>query len=177
MALAVIGMIFAALTFGEKAPTADPMDGYKVSGTSLQGLVASPGTTMSFAGDKTNPIAYAVLGADFKANEQKSPGVFTLMAPQYSKAYAGKKLRLTVRARAGKTKPSRQFFMAFFAFTEGRKGWQKFEPTAEFQDFEVITKLGAYNAEQPEIYFAVWPDSSGDGRTLEVESFEVEIIE
>jgi len=169
-------MVWFAYNYGEREEI-DPSQGFVIDGTLLQMLTASPGTSLTLKGDGINPISSAVMGADFKSNVQPSPGVFAVLGPEYSKAYAGKDLVLTVRARAAAEKPSEKFMIGFFPYTTGRVRWQTFKPTPDYNDFTIETTLGPYNAEQPEIYFGVWPDKDGERRSIEVQRYEVRISE
>jgi len=169
-------MVFFAVNYGERQPI-NPEDGYVVEGDLLQTLTPTPGTVLSFKGDNTNPIAYAIMSAEHNDNKDISAGVFTVLGSDYSKAYAGKELTITIRARAGQSKPADTFLVAFLASTGGRIKWQPFTPTKDFSDFVLTTKLGTFNAEKPEIYFGVWPDAKGKGRSIEVEKYEVRVTE
>ncbi len=174
MTLIAGAMVFFALNYGERQPI-DPEDGYVIEGDLLQTLTPTPGTVLSFKGDSTNPIAYAVMSADYNDNKDISAGVFTVLGEEYFKAYAGENLTITVRARAAKRKPSDTFLISFLAPTAGRIKWQPFVPTEEFTDFVLTTKLGPFKPEKPEIYFGIWPDAKGDGRGIEVEKYEVRV--
>lgn len=167
-------MVWFALQYGDREEI-DPSQGFVIEGTLLQMLTASPGTSLSLEGDGINPISSAVMGADFKSNVQPSAGVFAVLGPEYSKAYAGKDLVLTVRAKAADDKPSEKFMIGFFPYTTGRVKWQTFEPSADYENFTISTTLGPYNAEQPEIYFGVWPDKDGQSRSIEVQRYEVRL--
>ena len=177
--IAMIGaaMIAFALRAGGPAEVVDPLKGYEVSGTMLQILTVAPGTTMELKGDGVNPISYAVMSAHAGPEEAPSAGIFAMMGEEYSRAYAGKTLNLTIRARAGQKNPAPQFLIGFFKRGKGRLTWQKFTPTAEYSEYNLTTILGPFDAEQPELYFGIWPDAKGKGQTIEVESYKVSVAE
>jgi len=166
-------MVFFAWSRGEAPEPITAADGFVIKGPDLQRLTAAPGTTLSFSKD----YSHAVMGADFTSDVQKSAGVFVLLDARYSEVLAGKDLEITVRARAGTSKPSQQFMVTFLPHTSGKVRWKTFEPTAEFQDYKLTTTLGPFLKDQPEIYFGIWPDKDGRSRTLEVEKYEIRVAE
>jgi len=81
-----------------------------------------------------------------------------------------------VRARAAQSNPADRFSIGFFTFTDGKVPWRHFTPSRSFSDYELTTTLGAYNAEQPEIYFGIWPDTDGNRGVIEVEKYEIVVV-
>lgn len=168
--LVVCAMVYFALNWGDGPREGRPDEGWVVQGADLDGLVASPGTFVTMKG-----VDSAILRADFTADQQPSQGVFTTLAGSFAKSYSGKKLKLTIRAKAADDNPATKFQMAFLIVPaiKGRFGWRDFALTDEFQDFTVTTKLGTFDVNDPVIYFGVWPDAEGKGGQIEVTKFEV----
>lgn len=171
----VVGaMIYLAMNWGEGPSYGNPNDGWVVKGADLNGLTRSPGTELVMKG-----VDKAVLKANFTAKEMPSQGVFTTLSGEYSRAFSGRKLELTIRARAADQNPSDTFQIALLTVppVKGRFGWKDFQPTSEYQDFSITTRLDEFPEGKPVIYLGVWPDKEGKGGQIEVERFEVKPLD
>lgn len=175
-------MLFAGAMIAYALSLADYEDikgenGVVLEGRSLSTLYSSEGVSYSIAGDNVNPHAYAVLSAHVsRANAPPSAGVFLTLAPKDSQAFAGKPLRVTIRARKGRATPLETFDMAYFGQRgAGQSPWQSFELTRDFKDysFEFTPKPVATQGND---YVGIWPDVQGRGRTLDVKWLKVEVI-
>ncbi len=167
-------LIYLALNWGEGPSYGNPENGWVVEGADLNGLTKSPGTTLTMKG-----VDKAILKGNFTAKEMPSQGVFTTLSGDYSRAYGGRELELTIRARAADENPSETFQIGFFTVppVKGRFFWRDFTPTPEYQDFTIKTRLEEFPPGKPVIYFGVWPDKDGKGGQIEVERFEVRPVE
>jgi len=167
-------MVYIALNWGDGPHEGNPDDGWVIEGAELDGLVPSPGTFLTMKGTDS-----AILTADFRVDQTRSQGVFTTLAGNYAKSYGGKKLQLTIRAKAADENPAQTFQIAFLPVpsVKGRFGWRDFTPTDKFQDFVITTKLAAFDVDDPVIYFGVWPDKDGKGGGIEVERYAVRPID
>jgi len=163
-------MIYIAMSWGEGAQPINPEEGFVLQGAELQYLTKSPGTNADIVG-----VDHMVMSADFRADQQPSQGVFATLGADYAKAYGGRKLELTIRARAAQSQPAGEFQIAFLTLppVKGSFTWRNFAPTSEFQDFKVTTTLGSFDVDNPVLYLGVWPDAKGKGRAIEVERYEV----
>jgi len=174
--MALIGalMVYMALYWGEGPEPINPEEGYLVKGPELQYLVKSPGTSSELMG-----VDYVVMSASFKADEEPSQGVFTTLGAEFAKAYEGRKLELIIRARAGSERPAKSFQIAFLTVppVNGSFTWREFTPSPEFIDHKIPITLGKFPSDEAVMYLGIWPDADGDRRTIEVERYEVRLIE
>ncbi len=171
-------IIYQAFYWGGGPEPINPEEGYVVKGTELQYLKPSPGTFTELEG-----LDHAVMSADARADQRPSQGVFTTLGPDYAQAYQGRTLDLTVRAKSGGQNPSDSLQIAFLTVPaiKGRFGWRKFPLTSEYQDITIRVKLAdftdeimdAADVDDPVVYFGIWPDPEGKGRTIHVKSYAV----
>jgi len=166
--------IYFALHWGGDPNYGDPDEGWVVEGTDLNGLTRSPGTELSMKG-----VDKAILRANFRADEQPSQGVFTTLSGDYSSAYGGRTLELTIRARAADENPAETFQLALLTVppVKGRFGWRNHKATNEYKDFVIKTKLESFQSRDPVIYFGIWPDAEGKGGQIEIERISVKPID
>jgi len=175
------GSIAFALSFGGKYATVDERDiiqtGYVVEGVDLSRLMSAQGTSYDIAGDASNPAAYAVMAAHMTGEKAgASAGVFATLGPAYEKAMAGQTLRITVRARKGRSNPSDRFQVGYFTVGAGDSQWQSFNPGQDFADYSFTFKPGLPEGEPGNDYLGIWPDPSGDSGTIDVERMSVTIV-
>ena len=173
MALIAGAMIYVALYWGGGPQPINPEEGYVVQGTELQFLTKSPGTN-----SELNGLNYAVMSASFRPDQQPSQGVYTTLDATYAKAYEGRKIELVLRARAGQENPTDKIQIAFLTVppVKGRFGWRDHTVEAEFSDIRIPVNLGEFDVSDPVIYFGIWPDPEGKGRTVEVEKILVKPV-
>lgn len=174
---AIIAMVAYALSLAEY--TSGPLTGkFVIEGQSLNTLYAAEGVSFSIAGDTNNPNAYAVMSAHVsRANAPRSAGVFATLGPADEKRFAGQDLKVTIRARKGRGAALSSFDMGYFTAGAGDSGWKTFELTNAFRDFSFTFTPGLPKGDPGNDYFGVWPDVDGQGRTMDVESMTIEIIE
>lgn len=163
-------MVYVAFYWGGGPQPVNPEEGYLVKGTELQYLTPSPGTNT-----KLVELDFATMSADFRPEQSPSQGVFTTLDSSYAKAYEGRQIELTVRARAGQTNPSDKIQIAFLTVppVKGRFGWREFSIGPDFEDIKIPVQLDAFDVSDPVIYFGIWPDPEGKGRTVDVELMQV----
>lgn len=151
-------------------------DGLIVSGNDLKTLALAPGTVAEFSKD-ANGQTIAVLSTNIARNMvSPSAGVFVILGPRFKKAFAGRKLRLTLRARSSSIDPLNSFDMAYFALGGGRTGWKRFTLTDRFEDY-ILTFRPAVVTDGPNTdYFGVWPGQDGNNAKMDVQSFRIEVI-
>jgi hypothetical protein len=87
----------------------------------------------------------------------------------------GKRIKVTVSARAADQGPPQPFAIAYSAGDLGTSGWRVFTPSAEFDDYsfvyQVPTKVGAAH------HVGIWSDISGRGAPLAVRSISIGKVE
>lgn len=174
--MAIIAMIAFAYTRGRHAavPTGST---FIVEGQNLNTLYAAQGVSFSIAGDAENPNAYAVLSAHVsRANAPPSAGVFVTLPPAYKEMYAGQALRISITARKGRGSKLESFDVGYLTTDAGASGWQTFEVTNDFEDFEFAFTPGKPGAPGGSDYVGIWPDVDGESRTLDVKEIRVEPV-
>lgn len=178
IAILLIGAAIAyALSFAEHPQNIDYSQGYEISGDSLQTLFASDGTSVSIAGDGSNPSAYAVLSAHVsKEIAPPSAGVFTTLSPEFEKAFAGQTIRVTVTARQGQATPVEEFDIIYVTAGAGDSPWHTFTPNDEFQTYSFTFEPDLPTGAPGNDYVGIWPDVEGKQRTLDVKSIKIDII-
>lgn len=175
-ALIIGGIIYYALSFRVDAAPVDP-NIFDVSGTDLVELFPSPGTTVSLSADANGDTVLAILSAHTsRALSPPSAGVFGTLGPVHEASFGGKPVRITVRARAGRTTPSETFELGYFTAGAGDSEWQSFQISDDFTDHSFVYIPNPPRGEAGNDYVGIWPDPSGQNGTIEVMSVRVEKI-
>ncbi|WP_017932383.1 hypothetical protein [Robiginitomaculum antarcticum] len=178
IAAMVVGALFAG---GQaqlrKQPDIDPVaDGYTVDGEGLRALIASPGTTVRYAGELDLAGEYAIAVAHMtRAAAPPSAGVFAELRPVYEAAFAEKPIIVTVRARAGRDNPAEQFAAAYYTAGVGDSGLKTFTLTDTFEDYSFTFTPNKPKGDPGTDFVGIWPDMSGQSKTIEIERFSVNI--
>lgn len=175
--LVICAMVIFAMTRGQYEVLEQGAD-FRVEGNSLNTLYAAEGVSFSIAGDAVNPNSYAVLSAHVsRANAPPSAGVFVTLTPAFRQAFAGKELRITVRARKGRATPLDSFDVAYLSegAAAGSSGWRTFPLSNEFEDVSFTYTPKNSNSGSGTDYVGIWPDVAGEGRTMDVKFIEVAI--
>lgn len=151
--------------------------GYELKGEDLIQLVASPGTNYDFFAPQNTEAAYVKLYSHVPRDKaDASAGVFAPIPSQYTQLFQEKTIRLTVKARAGRTDPLKTFDAGYFSLTAGSTNWKTFDLTDEFQkySFEFMPLKAAPSGEVD--YFGIWPGVEGKQKTMDVETMHIQII-
>lgn len=169
--LIIGGMIAYAMSFSvDNTPI--NVDIYERQGIELEELFPSPGTTVymgSFGED-----SYAVLSAHMNRDiAVSSAGVFGTLGPAYESNFGGATIRIAVRAKQGEISPSPAMELGYFTSGVGDSEWQKFELLDEYADYSFDFTPNP-PTEKGNDYIGIWPDPSGKGGTIDVQSVRVE---
>ncbi len=174
-ALIIGGMIYYALSFKvDNAPK--NIDIYERSGSALAGLFPSPGTTLKAPSNAAAIDNFATLAAHMTREiAPPSAGVFATLGPAYETNFGGSTVRVSVRARSGRVNPSPVMELGYFTNGVGDSGWQKFTLTSKFSDysFDFSPKIPTDKGND---YIGIWPDPTGHGGTIEVQSMRIERV-
>jgi len=171
--LFVAAMIWFALSFQvDNAPA--NADVYLRSGTELEELFPSPGTTIIM--ENSGQGVVAILSAHMSREiAPPSAGVFGTLGPVYESNFGGAKIRISARARKAPQSASSQFELGYFTSGVGDSDWQRFDLTDEFADYSF-----EFSPNPPQDkgndYVGIWPDPSGKGGTIELMSLKVERV-
>lgn len=174
----ICAMVIFAMTRGQHEVLEQGAD-FRVEGQSLNTLYAAEGVSFSIAGDAVNPNSYAVLSAHVsRANAPPSAGVFVTLTPAYRQAFAGKELRITIRARKGRATPLDSFDIAYLSegVAAGSSGWRTFPLSNEFEDISFTYTPKNTDGAPGTDYVGIWPDVEGNGRTMDVKFIKVAVV-
>lgn len=171
-AMVIAGMVAYALSFEvNEAPV--NADLYERQGAGLSILFPSPGTTVKPPDIEASSENYAVLASHMSRDiAPPSAGVFATLGPAYERNFAGQTIDITVRARRGRENPSPRMDVNYITPGVGQTDWRTFELSEDFTDYT----LEFSPVKSPDIinhYLGIWPDNSGNGKTVEIESVRV----
>ncbi len=178
--LAIMGIIVLSMLPGRSSSGASAEEiiakGYELSGAGLQKLTAAPGTIINFGNDGNGAIAYAVLASIMpKKLAGASAGVFGTLSPDHEKAFAGKKLKITIAARRSAQDPLETFQMAYFTAGVGDSGWKNFPLTGGFKDYSFTFTPNAPTGKASNDFIGIWPGEAGKHKNMDVRSIKVEV--
>ncbi|MBC6402057.1 MAG: hypothetical protein GDA39_05170 [Hyphomonadaceae bacterium] len=172
--LVVGAIIVFAMSFSTEYDV-DPSGGLVVEGEALRNLTAAPGTLIELDSDLSGSDVYAVMSANARKEDAPSAGIFVALSPGYQKVFFGHPVRFSVEARSGTDNGSDSFEFAFFS-PKSASGWRKFELTDEFKRYGFEFTPENIQIDYRGAYFGIWPDETGDGRTVHVRRMWIERI-
>jgi len=179
-ALIVAIMIAVALSFGESVDLTECeiwTAGYEMKGEDLARLTAQPGTQAVFVAASGGEPAYARLSSTASRDSlPPGPGVFAPLGPQYERAFASRKLRMTVTARASRMSPLETFDIGYFSAGSGDSGWQRETLSPEWKDYTVEHELGALTDRQGLDHASVWPGETAELLNVDVQNIRVQVL-
>ena len=150
--------------------------GYVLSGNNLQHLTSGPGTLVGFANDEAGMVTHVIASTNLPKNMvAASAGLFGTLGPNYERAFGGKELKITVRARASGDNPLEQFQAAYFTGGAGSSGWKNFALTPEYSDYSFTFTPRKSEGKAGVDYIGIWPGIEGKGQTMDVKFFKVEV--
>lgn len=177
-ALIVVVIIAVCLSFGERIDFTDCEiwdKGYTMSGEDLVRLTAQPGTQAVFVAAAGGEPAYARLTSTAAHESLPSkPGVFAPLGPQYERAFAANKLRMTVTARASRVNPLETFDIGYFSAGSGDSNWERHTLTPDWSDYVLEYSLKALTERQGLDHASIWPGETAE--LLNVDIKEIRVI-
>ena len=176
----IIGMIYYAMSKADYEELTQEMileQGFVVKGEDLSTLTASPGTLYSYTGQTPAGAPYVTLKTNVaRENAIPSTGVFAALGYNYEAAFATQNLRMTVRARQGRTDPLTDFDMGYFTGDGVSTGWVRKTLTQDWQDFTLdftpTTPINDHGVD----YAGVWPGDKGRNETMDVRFIKIDIM-
>jgi hypothetical protein len=103
-------------------------------------------------------------------------GAYVQLKPDVSSELAGKRVQLTIWARAANENPTKLFGIAY-SRGNGGTGWIALEPTKEIKPYSFAYKVPAAATQNSTgDYIGVWSDISGAGGGLEVRLITVRVL-
>jgi hypothetical protein len=103
-------------------------------------------------------------------------GAFVRLPPQVAAELNGKRVRITVVARAAQENPSKLFGVAFSRAGAGTTGWIAFEPGKEMKAFSFaysVPDTPAGSSTSQGDFIGLWADVTGQNGGLEVQRITV----
>jgi len=180
----ITAIIVGALNMGGpmETPTVDPAkiaaEGYMAKGDDLRQVVNAPGTSAEYVLNSDGGVEYAVYSAHTAIDQAPaSAGIFVQLNPEYEKAFGGKKVRVTVHAKADGDMPTDAFLFRYYTIEASNSAKTWFPAPVDFSDVS-FEYTPAVNEGEPKVDFVgIWPDRSGMSRKLLVKSISVKIAE
>lgn len=181
-ALIVGAMVAYALSFGERIDLTDREiwdNGYTMEGEDLVRLTVQPGTQAIYVAAAGGEAAYARLTstAARASLPTSKPGVFAPLGPQYERAFATRKLRMTITARASRINPLESFDMGYFSAGSGDSPWLRRELTDTWQDYFFEYTPGALTAQQGLDHFSIWPGETAEALNMDVKYMRIDVLD
>ena len=181
IALALIAaMIWFALSRSTVTKLTDAciwQNGFVTQGTDLDNLTASPGTSYSYVGATPTDPAYIVAMSQIaRRNAPASAGIFASLSPDHERAFAGQKIRITIRARQGRKAPLETFDMGYFTAGAGDSGWRGRRLTQDWQDYTLDFSPKPPNGDPDLDYMGIWPGVEGEQKTMDVAFMKIDVL-
>lgn len=173
----IAAIIGGALSFGKGEAASDRQiinQGWQLAGPDLRDLTISPGSNGAYVDKDGGYIQLSQYTPDGEG--PTSIGVFATLGPAHERAFAGRDLKLTLRARAGHINPLKEFDAAYFSMEGPPSGWTTFELGPEWQDYIFNYSPPIIDAIENVDLIAVFPGRKGDNETLDLASIKVEVL-
>jgi len=176
--LAIIGL---SLSLGERVDLTDREiwdNGYVMEGEDLVRLTAQPGTQAVFVAAAGGEPAFARLTSTASRESlPRGPGVFAPLGPQYERAFATHKLRMTITARPSRINPLEHFDMGYFTAGAGDSGWKRRSLKAGWSDYVMEFTPGALTERQGLDHFSVWPGETAELLNMDIKKMTVDVLD
>ncbi len=182
LALILVGAILAVAILPGRGQTGLSaaqirQDGYTLSGDHLRKLTQAPGTVATFSQNQPGAFTFAVLSTNLpRGIVEPSAGVFATLGTHYADVFTGEQIKVTVRARRGRTHPLQTLQFAYFTVVAGNSGWRDFELSDTFADYSFIYSPAPHDGPNPVHYVGIWPGDGGKNETVEIQNIRVEIL-
>ncbi|MGJ8558802.1 MAG: hypothetical protein ACSHX3_01060 [Litorimonas sp.] len=175
--LVIAAIIGVALYFGEGEGLFDQQiisEGWQLSGPDLNALTVSPGSNGAFVNEEGGYIQLSQFTPDGEG--PTSIGVFATLGPAHERAFAGRDLRLTFRARAGRINPLKTFDVAYYPMEGPPSAWTTFELGSDWQDYTVDYSPPIIDAMENVDLIAIFPGRAGESKTVDLALIKVEVL-
>lgn len=180
-ALLAIAMVVFALSLADNPDLTDKeiwCKGYVMSGENLTRLAAQPGTQAVFVAASGVDPAYARLTSTVaRASVNPKPGIFAPLGPDYERAFATQRLRLTITARSSANKGLTAFDMGYFTAGSGDSPWNRRQLTPSWEDYVMEYTPGALSAQRGLDHFSIWPGEMAELLNMDVREMRVEVLD
>ena len=176
-ALLVAGMIAFALSLGGGDALTDEeivAEGWTLEGPALRNLTVSPGINMSY---RDAEGGYVQLSAFTPYDVGPgSIGTFATLGPDHERAFAGRPLRVTLRARRAARDGLQAFDTAYFPVEALPSPWAVFPLEDDWTEhsFEFTPPIVA--AEPNVDLLSVFPGKAGEQKVMDLAAIRIEVI-
>ena len=176
----IAGMIWYALSLSTQTRLTDACiwhNGFIAQGEDLVTLTASPGTVYEYMGATPSAPAHVVAMTQIQRRDTPaSAGIFAALGPDYERAFAGQKIRITVRARQGRKNPLTEFDMGYFTAGAGDSNWRRRSLTPDWADYVLDFSPRPPNGDPDLDYIGIWPGEAGEQETMDIEFMKVDVV-
>lgn len=176
-AVLIGGIVLLALSVGGEPPITDEdilNEGWRMSGSDLRGLTVSPGSGAVYSSDEGGYIRLSQqvpLGV-----EPPSIGVFATLGPAHERVFAGKRLRISFRARAARSNPLRVFQTAYVPLEAPPSDWENHELTLEWRNYRFEYTPPETESEPNVDFIAIFPGRWGRNQQMDVAAIRVDVL-
>lgn len=171
------GIILLALFIGGEPPITDEeilRDGWRMSGSDLRSLTVSPGSGAVYSSDEGGYIRLSQqvpLGVG-----PSSIGVFATLGPAHERVFAGKRLRVSFRARAARANPLRAFQTAYVPVEATPSDWVNHELGLDWRNYRFEYTPPVVEADPNVDLIAIFPGRWGRNQQMDVASIRVDVL-
>lgn len=183
--LAVAAMIAAALTPGvatqrelrEELRLVEAL-GYAVEGPDLDGFTDTTGVGHHVVEGGALPRVRILSTRPIEHDRNlEGAGAFVTLPPAVADLFSGRRIRISVTARAAPVQSSERFSVAYITVQQTSSGWFAFEPTEEkFTDFS-FEYTPPQKSSEDGVIIGIWPDTAGGSGAVEVLAVRVELVD
>ncbi|MGB3457180.1 MAG: hypothetical protein WBG08_04110 [Litorimonas sp.] len=176
-ASAVAGIVALALFVGGAPPLSDSEileEGWRIGGSDLTSLTVSPGSGATYS---PSDGGYMRLSQQVPLEtDPPSIGVFATLGPAHERVFAGRPVRVTVRARTSRNNPLPRFQAAYVPVEAPASAWAEFPLGLEWRDYSFDFVPPETDADPNVDLVAVFPGEEGANQQMELASIRVEVI-
>ncbi len=149
-----------------------PAQGVSLSGKRLGMLQAGPGLTTALV--EEDGIVFLRAAAGQKPDEGlRSAGVFLTLPENYSEAFAGAPIELSLRVRAGGPNPSPEITIAYYSPGRGNSARTHCTLNVDWQVCTMTTQPPKITGKSDVDYAGIWPDLEGLSRTVDIREITI----
>ena len=181
-AIIALAMVVFAMSFADNPVLTNEeiwKHGYVMSGEDLTRLAAQPGTQAEFVAATGGQPAYARLTSTVARDSLPTdkPGVFAPLGLDYERAFATRRLKMTITARASGISGLKHFDMGYFSAGSGDSKWNRKSLTNEWEDYTMQFKPGALTEQIGLDHFSMWPGETAELLSMDVREMRVEVLD
>lgn len=174
----IAGMVALALSFGGGEALSDAEiveQGWTLEGEALRNLIVSPGTDMDYL-DEDGGFVRMRANIAYGADGRPTPGIYAALGPDVERAFAGRTLRITVRARALPPDGLERFDSAYFPIEAAASPWAVFDLSPDWADYSYTFTPPIVAAPANTDLVSVYPGKRGENRPVDVARLRIEVV-